>query len=224
MTKTKKKTLVNGTLGTIESNRLVQQPWPIEAAPPVLRKLDFGSGPNVRAGFEGVDQFSFDGKVTHVMDVRVTPWPWPDNSVSEAHCSHFLEHLTNLNGAWERVKFFNELYRVLVPGGQCQLILPYWCSARYYGDPTHKEPFSEWGLLYLNREWRLGNPAKNLGANAPHADIQYNPNGYSCDFDWTQGYNMHNEIALKSDQARQYALTFYKEAAQDMLATISARK
>jgi hypothetical protein len=204
----------------IESNGHVQ---PVEVAPAQLLKLDFGSGPNPREGFEGVDRFPFDGKVKHVLDLRQTPWPWPDCSVEEAHCSHFLEHLTNLDGKWERVKFFNELHRVLVPGGKCQVIIPYWCSQRYYGDPTHKEPFSEMGWLYLIREWRLGNPAKGVGPNAPHADVTHNPDGYSCDFETTYGFSLHPEIALRSQPQQQFAMQFYKESCLDMLATLTKR-
>ena len=188
--------------------------------PPKLLKLDFGCGPNPADGFEGVDALPFDGKVKHVLDVR-GPWPWPDCSVEEARASHFLEHLTNLEGRWERVHFFNELYRVLVPAGKATLIFPHWCSNRYYGDPTHKEPFSEMGFYYLKREWRLGDPAKGLGANAPHTDVQYNPNGYSCDLDAVWGYSIHPAFQVKSQDTQQFAFAWYKEAIMDIICTIT---
>ena len=70
-------------------------------------KLDLGCGPRKREGFTGVDAIKFDG-VDLVQDLR-KPWQWEDGSVEEVHCSHFLEHLTG----FERVHFFNELYRVL---------------------------------------------------------------------------------------------------------------
>jgi hypothetical protein len=94
-------------------------------------KLDFGCGPNKREGFQGVDSIAFPG-VDFVVDLRQR-WPWEDNSVAEAHASHFIEHLT----AMERVHFANELYRVLKPGGKCTVIVPHWGSCRAYGDPTH---------------------------------------------------------------------------------------
>jgi len=183
-------------------------------APPALLKLDLGCGPNPREGFEGVDALPFDGKVKHVVELR-GPWPWPDNSVEEAHASHFIEHLTNLGGAWERVHFFNELYRVLVPGGKATLIFPHWCSNRYYGDPTHKEPFSEMGFYYLSLEWRK--------SQAPHTDREHNPNGYSCDFEATWGYSMHQDLQVRSQEYQQHALQFYKEAASDIIATLTKR-
>lgn len=179
-------------------------------------RLDFGCGPNPREGFEGVDRYDFGGKVAHVLDVTAGPWPWADSTVAEANASHFLEHLTNLGGRWERVRFFNELWRVLVPGGKCTLHLPHWCSNRYYGDPTHKEPFSEMGFYYLSREWRR--------TQAPHTDAETNSDGYSCDFEATWGYAVHPQVQLRNGEYQQFALQFYKEAATDLIATVTARK
>ena len=178
-------------------------------------RIDLGAGKNKKPGFVGVDALKMDG-VDVVHDLRVTPWPWADNSVDEAHCSHFLEHLTNLDGKWERVRFFNELYRVLKPGAGCLLVFPYWCSARFYGDPTHKEPLSEWTVLYLDRNWRK--------ANAPHADSEFNPDGYACDYEYTQGYSLNPELATgRTPEYQQFALRYWKESAGDIIATIKKR-
>jgi hypothetical protein len=184
-----------------------------------LLKLDLGSGPNPRDGFTGVDAITFgkDNILKH--DLRVTPWPFEDNSVSEANCSHFLEHLTNLNDKWERVRFFNELYRVLVPGeynaagapvaGFCRIVIPHWCSNRYYGDPTHKEPFGEMAICYLDPTWRK--------ANAPHADSEFNSDGYNCHFACTYDYTLHQDMAGRNAEYVRMAVTFWKEAVQDLV-------
>lgn len=170
-------------------------------------------GPNPRDGFDGVDQYAFGGKVKHVMDVRKTPWPWKDNSVDEIHCSHFLEHLT----AMERCAFVNESARVLIPGGKVTLIVPHWCSNRAYGDPTHQWPaVSEMWLYYLNREWRM--------ANAPHTDASINKWGFSCNWEFTATYSMSQPVAARNQEFQQFALANYKEAAQDMIATLTNRK
>lgn len=178
-------------------------------------KLDLGCGPNKQSGFVGVDRLAFGGKVDVVHDLRETPWPWKDDSVDEVHCSHFLEHLTNLDGKWERVRFFNELGRILKPGAKAVIVIPHWCSTRYYGDPTHKEPFSEMGFFYLNREWRM--------VNAPHCDISNSPNGYSCDFDFGAGHTRHASLAVRNEEYVQFALANFKEAAQDLFSTITKR-
>lgn len=203
-------------------------------------KLDIGCGKNKKEGFIGVDIIDFEG-VDLVADLGQKQWRFesvpadlrvrvdfvpaersssphgfyflPNDSVSEVHCSHFIEHLTNLNDRWERVNFFNELYRILKPGATAQLFFPHWCSNRHYGDPTHKEPFSEMGFYYLKREWRM--------ANAPHTEAEFNPNGYSCDFDATWGYSLHPHLTQGRHQDYvQNALQFWKEAAQDLIATL----
>lgn len=174
-------------------------------------KLDFGCGPNKKEGFQGVDSIAFPD-VDFVQDVTQTPWQWEDNSVDEAHASHFLEHLTNLNDKWERVKFFNELYRILKPGAKVTLVFPHWASNRYYGDPTHKEPFSEMGFFYLSKDWRK--------TQASHTDSEFNPNGYSCNFSATWGYSLRPDLVSRNPEYQQYAIANFKEAAQDIIATL----
>ena len=170
-----------------------------------LLKLDLGCGPNKKEGFTGVDSRAFDGKVDVVHDLT-KKWPWKDASVEEAHCSHFLEHL-NAEG---RIHFVNELYRVLIPGAKCQVIVPHWASNRAYGDLTHQwPPVSEMWFYYLDKSWRA--------ANAPHNDF------YTCDFLCTWGYSMHPGLAPRNTDYQQHALQFWKEAAQDMICTMTKR-
>jgi len=167
-------------------------------------KLDLGSGKNPREGFIGVDSRQFGQQI--VADLR-KPWPWADGSVEEAHCSHFVEHLTGQ----ERVHFANELHRVLKPDGKATVIVPHWASPRAYGDLTHQwPPVSEWWFLYLNKGWR--------DVNAPHND------GYTCHFEITYGYAMRGDIAQRSQEYQQYALQNYKDAAQDIISTWIAKK
>lgn len=164
-------------------------------------KLDFGCGPNKKEGFTGVDSLPFDGKVDIVMDLR-GKWPWKDNSVDEAHASHFVEHLT---GA-ERVHFFNELYRVMKPGAKCAIIVPHWGSTRAYGDLTHQwPPVSEFFFYYLSKVWRDG--------NAPHVPL-------NCNFDATWGYSIHPNFQVKNQELQQFGVNHYREVAQDLIATL----
>lgn len=186
-------------------------------APPTLR-LNLGSGPTKMDGFLSVDAIAFPG-VDVVTDLRER-WPWDDATVTEVHASHFLEHLTGR----ERVHFCNELYRILIPGGKCTLIVPHWCSNRAYGDFTHQwPPVSEMWFYYLNREWRLGSPEKGAPANAPHTDKTHNPDGYDCDFEATWGYSFHSLLGVRNQDYQQHALQFWKEAAQDTIATLTKR-
>lgn len=208
-------------------------------APPL--RLDLGCGPHKREGFLGVDVSAFDG-VDVIADLRETRWrfsattdvrlvpvsartvasgdvkldggakasaamvSFADDSVEEAHASHFVEHLT----APERIHFVNELYRVLKPGGKCLIIVPHWASGRAYGDLTHQwPPVSGFWFQYLLKEWRA--------VNAPHNDL------YTCDFDATWGFALHPQIAPRNQEYQMHALTFFIEAAQDIIATLTKR-
>jgi SAM-dependent methyltransferase len=170
--------------------------------PKELIKLDLGCGPNKKPGFYGVDNLKFDA-VDLVADLR-KPWPFKDGSVEEAHSSHFVEHLTGE----ERVHFVNELYRVLIPGGKATIITPHWASCRAYGDYTHQwPPVSEFWFYYLSSEWRA--------ANAPHNVL------YKCNFQATWGYSLLQAVAMRNQEYQQNAIQFYKEAAQDIIATLT---
>ncbi len=218
-------------------------PAVVPPAPAPTLRLDLGCGPNPREGFDGVDVLPFDGKVKHVLDLAAPvyaplpkgcehlagcfdrkvigyePWPWADGSVAEIHASHFVEHLTAL----ERCHFWNELCRVLAPGAKATIIVPHWASCRAYGDPSHEWPaLGEFAWYYLSREWRLGNPAKGLGANAPHTDVS-NGGPLSCDLEVTWGYCAHQSIALRNQEAQQFAFQFYKESISDMVVTMTRR-
>lgn len=123
-----------------------------------------------------------------------------------------MEHLT----ATERVHFVNELYRVLTLNATCAIIVPHWASNRAYGDPTHQwPPVSEMWFYYLKRDWRAG--------NAPHTDKARWAEGFDCDFECTWGYGMHQTLTQRNVDFQQFALTFYKEAAQDTHATLTKR-
>ena len=169
---------------------------------PADLKLDFGCGPNKRVGFTGVDIRAFPG-VDVVTDLRRAPWPWKDASVTEAHASHFLEHLT----AEERIVFVNELYRVLMSGASCQIIVPHWNASRAYGDLTHQwPPVSEFWFYYLKQDWRE--------ANAPHNDF------YHCNFEVTWGYALRPDLLTRNQEYQAFALANYKEVAQDTMANL----
>ena len=169
-------------------------------------KLDVGCGKAKKEGFIGIDSRDFEG-VDHVLDVGSRALPYEDGTVSEIHTSHFVEHLN----ASERIHFINEAYRVLENGGKLTVITPHWSSCRAYGDLTHQwPPVSEFWFYYLDKNWRA--------ANAPHNDA------YTCDFAATWGYSMHHTLHGRNQEFQQFAFQHFKEAAQDVHATLVARK
>lgn len=182
-------------------------------------RLDIGCGSRKKDGFVGVDQFSMPGVdvVLNVVgkgeDGKFLAWPWADNTVDEIHSSHFVEHLDFNRHNPERVHFYNEAFRVMKPGAKMAIIVPHWASNRAYGDFTHADkPVSEMSFYYLKQAWR--------DVNAPHTDVKWNPAGYACDFDATWGYSFSPELGVRHPDHVQFALQNYKEAAQDLHATL----
>lgn len=175
-------------------------------------KLDLGCGPNKKEGFIGVDIVQFNDKVDVVCNLGKERWPFDDDSVEEVNCSHMVEHLE----PQERIHFCNELYRVLKKGGKALIVAPHWSSQRAYGDMTHKwPPVADFWFYYLDKDWRA--------TNAPHCDIKFNEKGYTCDFHATWGYTFHPMMAVKNSDFQQFAMQFYKEAVQDIVATLTKK-
>jgi SAM-dependent methyltransferase len=169
-------------------------------------KLDLGTGKGKArpAGFVGVDIVKLPG-VKVVTDLR-EKWPWKDDSVDEVHSNNFIGYLD----AVERVHFANELYRVLKPGSKATIIVPYWASCKSYGDLATKwPPVSEAWFFHLNKAWR---------DNENYIDLPY-----VCDFDHTLGYGMHPGIINRNQEYQQHAITYWKEAAQDLCASLMKR-
>lgn len=156
----------------------------------------------------GVDCLGFSG-VDVVANLGRDLWPWKDNSVDEAHCSHMVEHLEPA----ERVHFVNELYRVLKPGGKCLIVCPHAFSVRAYGDLTHKwPPVCEFWLFYLSAQWRE--------QNAPHSDARHAHGGYSCNFNSTWGYSIRADVQNRAREHVQFALDNYVGVREDLIATL----
>jgi hypothetical protein len=111
------------------------------------------------------------------------------------------------------VKIVNEMHRVMKPDAKALISTPHWASNRAYGDYTHQwPPVSEMWYSYLNREWRL--------KEAPDTDISNSPDGYSCHFECTWGYTMHDNFRAKSSETQQFAMQHYKDACHDMICTM----
>jgi len=167
-------------------------------------KLDLGCGPKKKPGFIGVDQLPMAG-VDVVCDLRITPWPWPDDSVDQVYCAHFVEHLTGT----ERIAFFNELHRVMKPGAEAEIITPDWSNPNAYGDPTHQwPPMSYWYVAYLNKEWR--------DSEAPHVP-------YTCDFLCRYGFAPEEWLSKESEATRRFALGHYIGAASELRVHLTKR-
>lgn len=112
-----------------------------------LIRLDIGCGPYKQPGFIGMDNRELAG-VDIVHDLEETPWPLPDECVTFAVASHVLEHINPHKGTFIRV--MDEIWRVLVPAGQFNFVVPYAGSHGYYQDPTHCNPINETTMAYFD--------------------------------------------------------------------------
>ena len=104
-------------------------------------KLDLACGQNKTEGYFGIDIAPGD-KVDAVVDLEQFPWPIESDSAEDIVCSHYVEHTTDL------IKFMDEVYRILKPGGKIKIIAPYYTSIRCWQDPTHKRAISDATFLY----------------------------------------------------------------------------
>lgn len=183
----------------------------VKVANPIRLDLGCGNGDRKKQeeGWIGVDKFKRPG-VDVVCDLSKPKWPWKDNSVDEVHCSHLLEHIPAL----DRITFFNELWRIMKPEAKATIITPHWCSNRAYGDVTHQwPPVSEMFWFSLDPAWRK--------VNQPHLSEGSGWEWeYKCHFVVTWGYSLAAWCQGRTPAFVNDALAQYKEAAQDMVATL----
>lgn len=150
----------------------------------------------------GVDQYSPSADVKH--DLTQFPYPFEDNSIDAVFTSHFLEHL---NGK-QRIKFFNELYRICKKGARLRHIHPYYKSSRAVQDPTHEWPaICEDSYLYWNKEWREMN---KLGHYLGDCNFVVE----SMHYTWQDP-----KWATKVEEQRNFAIAHYFNVVADLIVT-----
>jgi SAM-dependent methyltransferase len=171
-----------------------------------MKKINIGCGRETKEGFDGIDIIDYGQK--HIVDVR-KGLPFKNNTIDEVYSRHFLICLTNFNEKYDRVKFFNELFRVMKPGSIATLIIPSWNAAGGYANPTFQEAFYEGVLYFLNKDWRT--------ANNPEVTL------YTCDFDPTWGYSLHPALATRNQEYQQFAIANYCNASTDIMITLKKR-
>ena len=86
-----------------------------------------------------------------VHDLNVLPYPFADNTFDEIHAYEVMEHVGQ-QGDW-RFFFaqFDELHRILKPGGFFVATVPMWDSPWAWGDPGHTRVIPREALIFLDR-------------------------------------------------------------------------
>lgn len=85
-------------------------------------------------------------------DLNVLPWPFQDEEFDEIHAYEVLEHIGSQGDVKTFFAHFNELYRILKPGGTLYASTPTWDGMWAWSDPGHTRIISEGSLIFLNQD------------------------------------------------------------------------
>jgi len=134
-----------------------------------LEILNLGAGNRIMPDAVNHDLRKHRPEIDVAHDLNVLPWPWKDESFDLIVARTVLEHLRIT-----LIESVNECWRILRPGGELYLKLPYWDHDNSYLDPTHYwrfsmhtcdifDPESKYGQkydFYTDRKWRIVEPAQ----------------------------------------------------------------
>lgn len=116
--------------------------------------LDIGCGASKQPGnFIGMDHQALPG-VDVVHSWNDFPWPFEDESVLTIVASHVVEHVNPADGHF--LRWMDEAWRILKPGGQLAITTPYAGSPGYWQDPTHCNGCSEATWFYFSPDHESG--------------------------------------------------------------------
>ena len=114
-------------------------------------RLDIGSGAASRDGWVSIDNRAHPA-VSLPYDLECYPWPLDDESVLQAFAGHVVARVNPARFGF--IAFMNEVHRLLVPGGELQIITYYGTNARYQGDPCACNPVTEVTMYHFDPEHR----------------------------------------------------------------------
>ena len=128
-------------------------------------KLNMGCGHNKRVNYINVDQ-SAVCLPDQVVNLEVTPWPWPNNSVDEVLFENSLEHIGHETHVF--LAIIQELYRVCKNDAIIKIDVPHPRHDYFIDDPTHVRAITPLTLQLFSR--RLNDLWKEKkAANSPLA-------------------------------------------------------
>jgi SAM-dependent methyltransferase len=109
-----------------------------------------------------------DNRPDVVHDLNALPLPFADNSFDEIHAYEVLEHIGR-QGDWQFFfAQFDDLWRILKPGGWLCCTVPWWQERWAWGDPGHTRIIQPETICFLSR---------------PRYDSNIYHGKFSCDFD-----------------------------------------
>lgn len=128
-------------------------------------KINLGAGTDILADYINVDMVELEG-IDVVHNLIKFPWPFEDNSASNIRAIDVLEHLPPYIGDEHGViKFINECWRILEPGGELYIQTPGWRATFLWIDPTHVRGFDIQSMDFFDPTKHFG---KTTGFYSPH--------------------------------------------------------
>jgi len=111
--------------------------------------LDLSPIPNKQKGFLGMAR-KVHPNVDVIHDPESFPFPFEDDS-----CHIVIAHyLVQKIKPWLMVDFMNEVWRIVKPGGQFAISMPYANSASFYGDPTNCNQCNESTFYFFDPQFK----------------------------------------------------------------------
>jgi len=132
--------------------------------------LDVGCRDRKQTNFVGIDNRLHPG-VDIVHDLEKFPYPIKANSCITIKAHHIIEHIK----PWLTIRFMNELWRMLLPGGQLAISAPYANSPGYLQDPTHCTSITEVTFQYFDPNFPIYHHYRPKPWQIEHN--AYKPNG-----------------------------------------------
>ena len=139
----------------IERQKIFFDKWkmflPIEVGKEQKIKLDLGCGFRKKDGFIGIDRFDYSGRYDDFIcgEIPEVLSKFKDNSISEVHASHFIEHIPQN----KVITFMNEVYRILKIGGTFEIFVPPTTGRGAFCDPTHVSFWNDLSFRYYDKTW-----------------------------------------------------------------------
>lgn len=116
-----------------------------------------------------------------IWDLEAYPWPVKESSVDELHAYHVLEHIGQSGDAKSWFALWNEVHRILAPGGLVFAKVPSSTSIWAMGDPGHRRVIIPEMLIFLSQE-----QYEKQNGRTSMTDYR---SVYHGDFDVLQGYD-----------------------------------
>lgn len=142
--------------------------------------LDVGCRNRKESNFVGIDDIMREG-VDIMHPLEKFPYPLKADSCITIKAAHVVEHIK----PWLFFHWFDEMWRLLRPGGQLAVSAPYANSQGFFNDPTH--------VTYINEA-----TFQHLDPNYPMYQ-QHAPKPWKIEFaNWSYGGNIEAILSKRS--------------------------